>query len=122
MHMALWIAQSILAAAMLGAALLKLTKTKPQLATKMRWVDGFSPEQIRLIGVVEVLAAAGLVLPAALGVLPILVPIAAAALVPLMIGAAVVHLKLHETPAPPLVLGAIAIFVAVGRFAIAPFA
>lgn len=122
MHTALWIAQALLAAAMLGAGLMKLMKTREELAPKMRWVDSYEPGQIRLIGLAEVLGAVGLIVPAALGLLPILVPIAAVALLILMIGAAATHLKLHESAVPPLVLAAIAVFVAVGRFALVPLA
>jgi hypothetical protein len=47
----------------------------------------------RFIGVAEVLAAAGLTLPRWTGLLPWLTPLAAAGLVPIMLGAAVLHLR-----------------------------
>jgi hypothetical protein len=64
------------------------------------------------------MAAAGLILPAALDLVPVLVPLAAVGLVLLMIGAAVVHLRRGETKAVVVNLGflTLATLVAVGRF------
>ena len=64
------------------------------------------------------LAAAGLVLPAALDIVPVLVPLAAVGVVLLMIGAVTVRLR-HGSPKAVVVDGlylALAAFVAVGRF------
>lgn len=41
------------------------------------WVEDFSPATVRFIGVVEILGALGLVLPALTGITPILTPLAA---------------------------------------------
>ncbi|WP_344404738.1 DoxX family protein [Dactylosporangium fulvum] len=64
------------------------------------------------------MAAIGLVLPAVLGIAPVLVPLAAVGLVLLMIGAIVTHLRRHE--AKPILANvaylALAVFVAWGRF------
>ena len=49
-------------------------------------------DRMRIIGVLEVLGAIGLILPALTGILPWLVPTAAAALAVLMVLAAVFHL------------------------------
>ncbi|MEV0590416.1 DoxX family protein [Nonomuraea cavernae] len=64
------------------------------------------------------LAALGLVLPAALGIVPILTPLTATGLVLLMIGAAVTHARRKETPAIAVnvVLLVLAAIVAWGRF------
>jgi DoxX-like family len=84
----------------------------------MGWVDDFSPGTVKVIGALEVLAAIGLVLPAALDVVPVLVPLAAVGLVALMIGAAVTHARRRETPmiAVNVVLLVLAVVVAWGRF------
>ena len=81
-------------------------------------------DRMRIIGVLEVLGAIGLVLPALTGILPWLVPTAAAALAVLMVAAAVFHLRRPgegRNIAVNSVLGLLALVVAIGRFAIAPF-
>jgi uncharacterized membrane protein YphA (DoxX/SURF4 family) len=115
----LWIVAGVLAAAFLGAGLMKLVQPAKRLADSgMGWVEDFSPGAVKAIGALEVLAAVGLVLPAALDVAPVLVPVAATGLVLLMAGAAVTHARRRENPmiAVNLVLLALAAFVAVGRF------
>ena len=71
------------------------------------------------IGVSEIAGALGLVLPWATGVLPVLTPVAAAALVVVMILAVGHHLQ-HKHPfskiVPALVLLVLNALVAVGRF------
>jgi uncharacterized membrane protein YphA (DoxX/SURF4 family) len=118
MDVVLWIIAGLLALAFLGAGLTKLVQPKEKLAATMGWVDDFSPGTVKLIGALEVLAAIGLVLPAALDVVPVLVPLAAVGLVALMIGAAVTHARRGETPmiAVNVVLLVLAVIVAWGRF------
>ena len=84
----------------------------------MAWTEDFSDGQVKAIGVVEVLGALGLVLPALTGVAPVLTPIAAAGLAITMLLAAAVHLRRGEKSnvAVNLVLFALAAFVAVMRF------
>lgn len=122
MDIALWIVAGLLALAFLGAGAMKLTRPKEALQSQGQgWVEDFSQAQVRGIGVLEVLGAVGLVLPPLVGVAPVLAPLAAAGLTLLMAGAVATHLRRGETPVPPLVLGLLAAFVAVGRFWIAPF-
>src|SRR6266508_4530524 len=70
------------------------------------------------IGALEVLAAVGLILPAALDIAPVLAPLAAVGLVLLMVGAFIAHVRRREAQAivVTLVLLALAAFVAWGRF------
>ena len=96
MNVVLWIIAGLLALAFLGAGLTKLVQPKEKLAATMGWVDDFSPGTVKLIGGLEVLAAIGLVLPAALDVVPVLVPLAAVGLVALMVGAAITHARRGE--------------------------
>lgn len=84
------------------------------------WAEDVSAGNVRLIGVVEVLGAVGLILPALpafVHIAPILVPLAAVGLVLVMVGAAVIHARRKEAPnlAVNVVLIA-ALFVAWGRF------
>jgi uncharacterized membrane protein YphA (DoxX/SURF4 family) len=122
MNIVIWIIQGLAALAFLGAGGMKVSQPMDKLAKNMSWVNAFSPLQVRLIGTAEILGALGLILPGVTGILPILTPIAAAALVVLMLGAVFTHLRLKEAdkvtaPLFPLIL---ALLVAIGRFWILP--
>jgi uncharacterized membrane protein YphA (DoxX/SURF4 family) len=97
MNVVLWIIASVLAAAFLAAGLMKATQPKEQLAARgMGWTEDYSAGAVKTIGVLEVLAAIGLILPAVLDIAPVFVPLAALGLVLTMIGAAVVHARRKE--------------------------
>jgi hypothetical protein len=121
MNLTYWILQGLLAAVMTMAGLMKATQGKAKLSgdPKMAWVEDFSDGAVRGIGGLEVAGAAGLILPWALDIAPVLTPIAAVGVAVLMAGAAITHLRRGETAAivPTLVLGAIAVVIAIGRFA-----
>jgi len=124
MNVILWIAAGVLAAAFLAAGAMKLTQPKEKLAQSgMGWTEDFSTGAVKAIGVLEVLAAIGLILPAALDIVPDLVPVAAVGLVVLMLGAVVTHLRRKESQmvVVNVVLIALAAFVAWGRFDAQPF-
>jgi uncharacterized membrane protein YphA (DoxX/SURF4 family) len=120
MSVALWIAAIVLALAMLGAGSMKLIRSRDQLvAAGMGYAQHFPPGLIKLIGALEVLAAIGLILPALIGIAPILVPLAATGVAILMVGAIITHIRLREPlgkSAPAIVLLFLAVFVAWGRF------
>jgi hypothetical protein len=119
MNSALWIVAIVLAVVFAGSGLMKLLVAKDKLAKAGQgWAEDFSQSSIRLIGLAEILGAIGLVLPAAVHIAPILVPVAASALVLVMVGAAVVHARRNEAVnvVVNVVLIALAIFVAWGRF------
>jgi len=118
MDIGLWVVQSLLAVVFLMVGMAKLTKSKEELAARMDWVEDFSLGTIKFIGGVEVLAAIGLILPGLFGVAPILVPIAASGLVVTQIGAVIVHARRSELKMiiGNVVLMALALFVAWGRF------
>jgi uncharacterized membrane protein YphA (DoxX/SURF4 family) len=122
MGIALWVAQVLLAVAFLGAGATKLSQPKEKLAKNMAWVEDFSQSAVRLISVLEVLGALGLVVPALTGVLPWLTPLAALGLALLMAGAVYTHLQRKEGSAvvPPAVLLLLAALVAVGRSFVVP--
>jgi len=73
---------------------------------------------VRAIGVLELLAALGLVLPPLTGIAPVLTPLAAVGIALLMAGAGVVHFRRREFAfiAVIAILFAAALFVAWGRF------
>ncbi len=98
---------------------MKLSQPKAKLvASGMAWTEDFSDGQVKGIGAVEVLGAIGLILPAATGIAAILTPLAAAGLAVTMVGAALTHMRRGEGSMVPinLVLGGLAVFVAVMRF------
>jgi hypothetical protein len=77
-----------------------------------------SSAAVKGIGALEVLGALGLILPAALDIVPVLVPVAATGLALVMLGAAVTHARRNENQmiVVNVVLLALAVFVAWGRF------
>ena len=123
MNTVLWIIQGLLAAAFLMAGVMKMTQPKEKLGEQMAWVEDFSANQIKLIGLLEALAAIGLIVPPLVNA-PILTPLAAVGLVLTMIGAAVTHLRRGENQMIGInvVLFLLAAFVAYGRFVLEPFA
>jgi uncharacterized membrane protein YphA (DoxX/SURF4 family) len=119
MNLALWIIAIVLAVGFAASGLMKLVRSKEQLVgSGFGWAEDFSPTRIRLIGVAEILGAVGLILPAALHIAPILVPLAAVGLALVMVGAAVVHARRKEAPMVAInaVLFGLAVVVAWGRF------
>jgi uncharacterized membrane protein YphA (DoxX/SURF4 family) len=119
MNVALWIIASVFAAAFLAAGGMKLTQPKERLVTVgMGWAEDFSVRTVKVIGLLEVLAAVGLILPAALDIVPVLVPLAAVGLMLIMLGAVITHARRREPSAivVNLVLLALAALVAWGRF------
>lgn len=122
MNSAIWGGQILLALVFLMAGVWKATQPKEKLVENLAWVENFSPNTIRLIGIVELLGAIGVVLPAVTGILPWLTPWAATGLELTMIGAAVTHLRRGEyaSIAVNIALLALAAFVAYGRFILIP--
>ena len=119
MNVVLWIIASLLALALLAAGVMKLTRPRAKLvASGMGWAEGYSDGGVKAIGTLEVLAAIGLILPAALNIAPILVPLAAVGAVLVMIGAAITHARRKENQAilAPVILLVLAAVVVWGRF------
>lgn len=97
MNTALWIIAGLLAAVFLLAGSNKLFLSREKLAKAPGggWVLDFGPSFLKALGAVEILGAFGLILPALLGVAPVLVPLAATGLAAIMLGAAVVTYRRH---------------------------
>lgn len=126
MNLALWIVAGLLAVAYLAGGGGKLIVPKEKIAAfgpSSKWVEDFSAGTVKAIGALEVLAAIGLVLPAALDIAPILVPLAALGLVMIMAGAAITRIRRHEFRfmVADLAYLALAAFVAWGRLGPEPF-
>ena len=121
----LWIVQVLLAILFLAAGAMKSTQPIDALiANGLAWVSVTPAPIVRLIGVSELLGAAGLLLPAALRILPWLTPLAAAALATVMVLAMGLHLSYNEVSALPvnLVIGLLAGFVVWDRTMAVPIA
>jgi DoxX-like family len=119
LNLSLWIAAGLLAVVFLvSSAKLFVPKEKMAGMGASRWVEDFSPGALKAIGALELLAAAGLILPAALDIAPVLVPLAATGAVLLFVGAVITRLRRGETVTivVDLVYLALAAFVAWGCF------
>jgi putative oxidoreductase len=122
LHIGLWVAQVLLFLAFMGAGGMKLVTPAEELLK-------LDPTQLipltRFIGVAEVLGALGMILPAASRIRPGLTPLAALGLFTIMVLASGVHvMKGDIAQAIPVVgsLGALAAFVAWGRWKKVPIA
>lgn len=122
MNIALWVLQILLALVFAAAGIMKATQPTERLATNMGWVMDVAPRTVRLIGILEILGAIGLILPAVTGIWPWLTPLAAAGLVLTMVGAIIVHGRRGEFSSiwMNIVLLALAAFVLFGRFFVVP--
>jgi uncharacterized membrane protein YphA (DoxX/SURF4 family) len=126
MNVALWILQGLLAVVFLLAGSMKASKSKEALKERggehMNWVDDVSAGTVKLIGILEILAGIGLLLPHLTGILPWLTPLAAVGLALTMIGALVVNVRNGNrfAIAENIVLLLLAAFVAYGRFLLVP--
>ena len=119
MHTALWIAQGILAVLFLMAGGIK-TFAFDRFAQKMDWARPMGRAKVAGIGLAELAGALGLVLPMALGIAEFLTPLAALGLAVVMVLGAAFHARRNEMPGvvPPVVVGALAAWVAWGRWSL----
>ena len=118
LHVSLWVIQILLALLFGAAGAAKLLMPLEELAAQgMSHAVNLPWPTERFIGVSELLGAVGLVLPAATGIQPRLTGFAAIGLVVVMVLGTGYHLIYDEVAAAPvpLVLGALAAFVAWGR-------
>ena len=123
MNIAVWIVQGLSGFVFLMAGAMKWMRTREQLIeNNMGWAEDFSQNQVRLIGLAEILGALGLILPAATGIAPILTPLAAVGLALIQAGAFGTHSRRGEGQMQRMniVLIVLLLFVAFGRFFIVP--
>ncbi len=120
MNLALWIAAGLLAVVALSGGISKTFVPKEKLAALHGggWTADASVGFVRTLGVLELLAAVGLILPAALGIAPVLVPVTAVCWILLMVGAMITHGRRGESAfvVLNLIYLAVAAFIAWGRF------
>lgn len=118
MNIALWVLQGVLAVAFLGAGSMKLFASQQALVSRgMDFAERVPMGAVRALGLAEVLGAIGVMLPGLVKIAPVLVPVAAACLAAVMVGAVILHVRRHEGPAvlPAAVLLVVAVAVAWGR-------
>jgi hypothetical protein len=119
MNPVLWVCQGLLAILFLASGGAKISMSRERLlATGQTGIAPFPMPVVRLAAASELLAAVGLIMPWASGVLPVLTPVAAVGLGAVMIGAAGAHLHLRErrSAAVNVVFLLVCVFVAVARF------
>ena len=120
MNTTLWIAAGLLALVALAGGITKtfIPKEKLEQNEGAAWTRSFSPTFVKTLGVLELLAAVGLILPAVVDVAPVMVPVSAACWIALMIGAMITHGRLGQLKLVMVnvVYLALAAFIAVGRF------
>jgi hypothetical protein len=126
MNLILWIAAGLLAAVAMAGGISKTFVPKAKLAAAHggEWTAGASVGFVKTLGVLELLAAVGLILPAIVDIAPVMVPVTAACWVLLMIGAMITHGRLGQSKLVMLnvVYLALAAFIAWGRFGPESFA
>jgi uncharacterized membrane protein YphA (DoxX/SURF4 family) len=96
MNIVVLIIQGALALIFLMAGIMKSTQPKDKLVKSLPWVNDFSLQTVRFIGVSELLGAIGIVVPQLTGICPILSPIAAVGLAVIMVLASAHHLPKKE--------------------------
>jgi putative oxidoreductase len=118
---ALWVLQALTAFVFGSHGLLMLSGPQ-RMGERVPWVRALPVPLVRLLGLVEILGAIGVVVPAATGVLPSLTVAAAGGLVAMMLLAMLFHVTRREWPniGLNLILGALAFAVAYGRLVIEP--
>ncbi|MFC3961890.1 DoxX family protein [Nocardia jiangsuensis] len=99
MNHTLWIVAALLAAVALAGGATKTFVPIRTLAAAPggQWTGHTHPAVVRTLGVLELLAAVGLILPAVLDIAPVLVPVTALCWVLLMLGAMATHYRYRES-------------------------
>ena len=123
MNIVLWVLQIVLALKFFSTAYTHgLRADQAKMERGKQRFGAMARPLLTFIALCTLLGGAGLILPAALGILTWLTPLAAALLALMMLGAIKFHVSCCEKPkiAVDLVLFALAAFVAYGRWVIAP--
>jgi uncharacterized membrane protein len=121
-NVVLWVAQVVLALAIFGAGF-DQAANYDDAKRRLTWIGVLPRGFVLVLGVLEMLAAVGLIVPGWTGVQPWLTVATAAALLLLMAAAVAFHTRRREIPqfafsAGFLVVAALIVF---GRIVVAPF-
>jgi len=117
MDIALWVTQILLALIYGSAAFRKLFQLE-KVRTDQEWARQSSDGYIRFVAASQLLGVAGMLFPIPTGIFPWLTPLAAIGFCIIQILAAERHIRLKEYKILPmnLVLFALSLFIAVGRW------
>ncbi|ACT04800.1 DoxX family protein [Paenibacillus sp. JDR-2] len=117
MNITLWIIQALTALGFIFSGWLKAFQYEKAMAS-WGWVKDLSKGFVAFIGLAELLGSIGVFLPEALGIAPILTPVAAAALAVVVLLGAALHVarKEYRELGVNLVFFLLAALVAIGRF------
>jgi putative oxidoreductase len=118
LHVALWIVQALLSLFFLMAGVVHALLPIAQTAKNAPWAADLPVPLVKLIGIVELAGAVGIVLPALVRILPALTPLAAMGLLVVMALAIPFHISRGESGVISMhvVVVALTAFVAWGRF------
>ncbi len=122
MNIVLWLAQVVLAVGMLGPGSVHAFRYDRAIE-RLLWMTAVGKRGMAIIGILEILGAIGLIVPAVTGILVWLTPLAAALIALLMLFATVFHLRRGELRSIriTIVLLVIAALIAYGRIFMSPF-
>lgn len=123
MNIALWIVQIVLGVMFVITGFLKGFQYERAKATlPWPWVKELSRSLVIFIGISEFLGGLGLLLPALTHILPWLTPLAAVGLAIILLLAIIFHARRGEGQGivVNIVILALALFIAYGRFVVAP--
>lgn len=117
MNTALWIVQAFLGLSFTLSGLRKMAEEKIKLAAQIPWTGRFPATAVKGIGLLELLAGIGFILPHLLGIQPQLTPITALTVAVAMLLATIYHLRFKEgkSAVVNVVILLLAGFVALGR-------
>jgi uncharacterized membrane protein len=123
-HIALWAVQALLALFFLMAGINHGLVPIEEAAKSSPWITNIPVVLARFIGFSELAGAVGLILPAATRIQPWLTPLAAVGLAIIMVLAIPFHVMLGEANVIGIhvIVAALSLFVAWGRFRRAPIA
>lgn len=116
LHITLWVVQVALALAFGMIGVTKLTTSEADLIQQSgELIEKYGVGLIRFIGISEVLGALGLILPAALRILPVLTPLASLGLAIIMVLATALHASKGEPIVTQVIFLLLTLFVVWGR-------
>ena len=120
-HIILWVAQVTLAVLFIAGAIMKFQPIET-ISAMMPWTGQVPIWVVRLLGLIDLLAAVGLILPSMLRIKPQLTTWAALSIITLMFSAIVFHVSRGEASAigVNIISAIIALFIVWGRLKKAP--
>lgn len=122
-HMTLWVAQVTLAALFITGSIMKFQPIET-ISAMMPWTGQVPAWIVRLLGLIDLLAAVGLILPSLLRMKPQVTTWTALGIIALMFSAIIFHVSRGEASVigVNIISAIIALFIAWGRLKKAPIA